>query len=474
MRKSEPNNELTTYHQQMAAHQERFLALLGNNGLPTDNIFVPVKERYAVFNNAGSLLDNLDGEKKSEAIYVSKFFAAVAAGLFDAALNYIWDETIIHLRKRIETYDLEYFYDIAASPEKRKDLKTIDDISKLTDDELLRGSLKIDLISEVGYRNMDLVRYMRNNASAAHPNQLEITGLKLTAMAEDCLREVISTPIPPAAIAVQRLLENVKTTSMTANDARDVAVHFSDMGPSRTQRLAEGLFGIFYKRDTTEPVRQNIRLLAPQLWPYVDENTRRSFGIKHAYFSANNHTDEKKYAREFLATVEGLQYITDQHRIAEIVSALEELKTAHEGLNNFYNEGLPARKLKALIGDAPKIPSGVEPEYVARLVDVFLTNGYGSCWAADEIYVQLIKSFTPKQAAYGIVMIFDEGISSKLRATLCQKKYMELLDIIEPKITTQGAKQLIKVIRAMKQPLSDVRANEELKKLAQIAVAEIK
>ena len=134
--KKEDKNELATYDKQLAVNQEGFLVLLGNVGLPTENIFVPIKERIAVFSNADSLLDRISPEKKSEAIYVSKFFAAVGAGLFDAALNYIWDETVMHLRKRVEMYDLEYFYDIASSADKRKDLKTFDDISKLTDDEL--------------------------------------------------------------------------------------------------------------------------------------------------------------------------------------------------------------------------------------------------------------------------------------------------------------------------------------------------
>ena len=107
--------EIKAYEQQLAQHQENFLALLDSAGLPTQNIFVPTRERFTVFANAGALLERLDDESKRNAIYVSKFFAAVSAGLFDAALNYIWDETILHLRLRIDAYDLEYFYDIAAS-----------------------------------------------------------------------------------------------------------------------------------------------------------------------------------------------------------------------------------------------------------------------------------------------------------------------------------------------------------------------
>ena len=471
--KKETTNQLANYDRQLEQHREKFLSLLGHNGLPTEGIFVPIKERIAVFSNANSLLDNIDVERRSQAIYVSKFFAAVSAGLFDAALNYIWDETILHLRKRVEVYDLEYFYEIAASADKRKDLKTIEDISKLTDDELLRGSLKIDLISETGYRNMDLVRYMRNNASAAHPNQLNITGLKLTSMAEDCLREVISTPIPPTAIEVQKLLENVKTTTMILEDAKDVSVHFSNMGPNRTQRLVEGLFGIFYKRETIESVRQNIRLLTPMLWPYVDENTRKSFGLRHAYFSANNNTVEKNFAKEFLSVVDGLRYVTDQHRAIEVSTILEELKNAHDGLNNFYNEVLPARRLKSIFGNPPSVPSGIEAKYINSLIDVFLTNGFGVARSSNEIYLELIKEFTPRQSIYAIALIFDEAISSKLRITLCEQKYFEMIEIVQQKISTQAAKQLIEEIKSKKTLASDIRSDDKLKQLAKTAVKEI-
>ena len=83
--KKQTINELTGYDRQLTEHQERFLTLLGNNGLPTDGIFVPIKERIAVFSNANSLLDNIGEGQKSDAVYVSKFFAAVSGGLFDAA-----------------------------------------------------------------------------------------------------------------------------------------------------------------------------------------------------------------------------------------------------------------------------------------------------------------------------------------------------------------------------------------------------
>jgi hypothetical protein len=82
------------------------MAFIARHGLPTHNVLVPVSERVRVFGNVEDVLALLDYENKQQSIYVSKFIAAVAAGLFDAALNYLWDETIFELRKRIVRYDL--------------------------------------------------------------------------------------------------------------------------------------------------------------------------------------------------------------------------------------------------------------------------------------------------------------------------------------------------------------------------------
>ena len=71
-------------------------------------------------------------------MYLSKFLAAVTAGLFDAALNYLWDETILQLRYRVAQYDIQYFFDVAvSSPERRKKLNDVEDLVKIDDSELI-------------------------------------------------------------------------------------------------------------------------------------------------------------------------------------------------------------------------------------------------------------------------------------------------------------------------------------------------
>jgi len=192
--------------------EENLLNFLKEQGLPTQSVLVSVNERVKVFKNIADVLTKITAEQKPRSVYISKFIAAIASGLFDAALNYLWDETIIELRRRVAQYDLSYFYDNAVSnPENRRNLNNEEDLIKINDSELIDGSRKIGLISELGFKHLDYIRYMRNWVSAAHPNQNELTGLQVISWLETCIKEVISLPLSNVTVEIKRLLANIKT-----------------------------------------------------------------------------------------------------------------------------------------------------------------------------------------------------------------------------------------------------------------------
>ena len=86
----ELSTELTEYDTKM-------LTVLNYLGLPTENILVRVDERRKVFKNIEDVLARLEISTLNNSTYISKFLSAVGAGLFDAALNYLWDETVQQL-----------------------------------------------------------------------------------------------------------------------------------------------------------------------------------------------------------------------------------------------------------------------------------------------------------------------------------------------------------------------------------------
>ena len=98
---------------QLRNFEEGLLNFIDGFGLPTEDVFVSISERMDIFDKFGSAITKLNNDKRSHSFYISKFLGAVASGLFDAALNYLWDETVSELRKRIANYDLSYFFGTA-------------------------------------------------------------------------------------------------------------------------------------------------------------------------------------------------------------------------------------------------------------------------------------------------------------------------------------------------------------------------
>ena len=141
---------------------EMYLRVLESLGLPMTNVLSTVEERKAVIMMLPHVINKLDNMEFQDAYYLSKFIVAVGTGLFDAALNYLWDETIKQLRLRISNGYLDYFFDISINDDNRKNYKTEEDLAKLTDAALIEGAYKIGLISEIGYHHLDYIRYMRN------------------------------------------------------------------------------------------------------------------------------------------------------------------------------------------------------------------------------------------------------------------------------------------------------------------------
>lgn len=441
--KVDENNQL----QSLQVFEEGILKGIESYGLPINNILVPLNERVVVFRNIEMPLSKIPKNERIISIYFSKFLAAVAAGLFDAALNYLWDETISSIRKRVILYDVHYFYDNATNnEEKRKKLKTADNIVDLDDSELIHGARSIGLISELGYKHLDYIRFMRNWASAAHPNQNQLTGLKLISWLETCIMEVISLPLPDIVIKTKELLKNIKTNEISKLDSKKIASFFINLNQQQVNNLVLGFLGIYLDPNTSPTASQNIHYLLPSLWGRVDEDTRQGFGIKYGMFLANNDKEKSSKLKVFLDIVHGFSYIPENIKAVEIETAIQNLLNVHNNFDNFYNEPIFAKQLYNIIGEGGTLPEQARRVTVLSIVKVFLTNGNGIARSAEPYYIKIIKQFSQKEALIALLSFSDEQIASRLQFPLCEKKYKELLTLIKGKLSAPGINELLEEI----------------------------
>jgi hypothetical protein len=263
-----------------------------------------------------------------------------------------------------------------------------------------------------------------------------------------------------------RLLANIKAHAMDASEVAATASFFEDLPGDRADTIALGLFGLYADPKRPAIVADNVRRLWPELWLYVGDDTRHSFGVRYGRFVAEADNDKATAARELIDLVDGTGYLPESIRATEIDTALDALLTAHNGFNNFYNEPSPARALAALTGGGGRIPEGVLPKYVRVVVKAFLGNGYGVSGSALPYYEQMIAGFDPRQAARALSAFTDPTIYSVLRSTTGQRQWPALLTLLGPKLTLPADRALFEAVRAFTGPPAMLHADTNIKRLA--------
>ena len=414
------------------------IAYLGDLGLPTQNVLVPTAERQRVISNLPEVIALIDHARRGEALYLSKFIAACGAGLFDAALNFVWDETVVHLRKKVARFDLEYFYDsVVTDPSRRSKLRDENDLTKIEEWELIRGCHLTGILSDIGYRHLDYIRDMRNWASAAHPNQNELSGLQLVSWLETCIREVIAREPEAAAIEVKRFLNSVRNSNLSEQDAQHIRSGMEHLPTDIVRSLLRTLFGMYTADNATTQAKSNIRLIARKCWELAPEDARHECGLRFSTFATNGEVNRRTAANEFLSGIEGLGYLPPDTLAVEMAERVTALYNAHSAFNNFYNEPAHAKSLRAYIPTTGRIPDAIRRSYVKTLIMAKIGNGYGVSGMAVPHYDAMIGRFTEEEFKEVVKLPSDREFAARLTLRSCAPNYRSVIQSLVPLTTNQ-------------------------------------
>ena len=406
----------------------RYLAVLG---LPCDNVLVDIGERGRVLSNLPDVVNSLPADSRLRSHYVSKFVAAVGAGLFDAALNFVWDETVSSLRDKVVQFDLDHFYNsVITDPDRRKKYSSESDLVNLDDWELIRGCHLTGVLSDLGFCHLDYIRNMRNWASAAHPNQNQLSGLQLVSWLETCIREVIGKAPSAPAIEVKRLLQNIRTHALGVADVEPIRECVVLLPLDLATSLLRTIFGMFCDPGVDVAVKNNIRLIAVAVWGRSPDETKREIGIKYATYAANADIPRRDAAKDFLQVVGGLVYLPKDTLAVEMADSINCLFLAHTGFNNFHNEPAHAKLLVRYVPANGAIPESVRSTYVKTVTMCFIGNGYGVSNGGIQYYSDMTGKFQDPEIYALLCLMEDEDFSSRLQFQTCLGRFRELLKVL--------------------------------------------
>ncbi len=427
--------------QRLGTSVEAFAAPLADflreASLPTEDVFVALEERRAVLDQLRSAISVLPEDRRLDAHYLSKFTVAVSIGLFDAALNYLWNETVASIRRLVAKTDLEYFFDVVEKREEvRKKLRSEDDLPQIGEAQLLEGAHNVGLLTSVNYHRLKHINYMRNHASAAHPNQNDLNGPEMAGWLSNCLRYAITAEPSRDVVTVNRLLARVRSDTVDPADVSVIVDSVERLPPKRINDLAWTLFGLYCDPRQSQQARDNIDLLSG-VWLAASEDRRYEIGGRYADFVRHAENDRKALAHQFLTNVDGLRYRSEDVLEAELLDALRTLRTVHHSGVNFSSERNHARALGSSLPQNGQVPVRVRRDWVYVITQCWIGNGLGYYGGVDTIaepyYWAHIEAFGEEEAAAFVQLFVDADFVQDMGRRVAHGRAVRLAEYLKTK-----------------------------------------
>lgn len=445
-----PAAELETSVKGLSEPLSRYLAELS---LPTDDVLVPVNERKIVIDALAGAISVLPITDRQKATYLSKYVVAASLGLFDAALNYLWDETIQALRRLVATTDLAYFFDTAEKrPEHRKKLSGPDDLAAIEDFVLLDTCARIGLISDLNRERLRHVNYMRNHASAAHPNQNSLNGSEMIGWLANCIRYAITAKPDLGVVHTQRLLQTVRERAMSPTDIPLIVSEIQKLPQERIDDLLWTLFGMYTTEGRSANVHVGVEQLGPGVWQAASEARRYEVGARHAEFMRRGEQARRQLADDFLKRVGGEGYRSEDVLAFELLEKLRTLHHTHNAFNNFYNEWPHAMSLAVSLPVTKVVPRAALNGWVYVNVECWVGNGIGYRQGVDEkalpYYQANIDLFGEREIVEMLNLLSTEEFTVAFNTTKGDARLRQLTTQLRPRAQNVFVQQGLDLILA--------------------------
>lgn len=440
-------------------------------GLPQENILTTVSEREIIQSNFPTFIKTIPDEIKRESRYLSKFAAASYIGLFDAALNYVWNEVVLNLRQKAIVYGIDLFFDSAVGGKNRDLYLDENDLSGLKDIVLLDTCQKLELISEIIYKKLSHILIMRNDIGASHPNDSTINAFELLGWLQTCVFDVINDKPSPAALQVKAFISNLKCQKDVIDNQtiQHMEKAVGELPTKNNDNLLQTVFGI-YVGATDNILKKNISYIGPMVWLHSSDAAKYKLGETLDGYRSNLHNEKLAAGNEFFDFCDGNSFKTVDSRVIELDDYLDELYAAHQGWDNFHHEVPPARKISKYIKTEADIPTVKVVKLIRIIIKCRIGNGVsyqgGVSPLGKPIYDDILNKFGDDNIVNGLICFYDSNIYNILDVSNCLRHAISILEIFKKNAVNEKLLEIIEYLIGKSSILNKTLKSTPFKKLA--------
>lgn len=365
---------------------------------------------------------------------IARMCVAVSTGLFDGAVNYVWNAAVIHLRDKVRNFGLPVVAQILQKDFEEKHLL------ELQDSQLLDLCLKLNLVTEDGYFFLDQCRDIRNNFSAAHPTIGKLNDREFTTFLNRCTKYALGESSSPRGVDIGAYISAVKGSRFTDGQRQVCVDRLLATHDSQRQLLVGMTHGIYCDPSTPEPARLNAFDVSNTLKDKFSSLIKSDLINRHSEYLAKGDTKRHTASQQFFEKLGILRILNESEQHAVISRGVERLWNSHLALNNFYNEPPFAERLYQL-SQQGALPETIQDEYVNTVIGCYVGNGYGVSWAAEPYYEKMIRAFSPREIAIMIRLpTTNSVVGRRVKEGSSKKRFAQALGLIEAASVPSGVK----------------------------------
>lgn len=367
---------------------------------------------------------------------IARMCVAVSTGLFDGAMNYIWNAAILQLRQKIRNFGLPVVAQIQQNDFEEKHLL------ELQDSRLLDLCLKLNIVDEDGFFFLDQCRDVRNNFSAAHPTMGTVNDREFTTFLNRCVRYALADSSSPKGVDIGSFISAIKGPRFNDHQCQIWIQRFTETHDAQRQMLVNMVHGVYCDPATAEPARLNAIDICNGLSESFTSAMKSELINNHSEYIAKGFEDKHTASLQFFEKLGLLSLLNESEQHVVFSRAIERLWNVHNGMNNFYNEPPFAERLLEL-SQHSAIPETIQESFVQTVACCRSGNGYGVSNAAVPYYDEIIQGFSPREISVLVKLASDRNSALGRRIVnggRCRRNFKEALQLIDTASVPNAAK----------------------------------
>lgn len=402
--------------------------ITGSFSLPR-NVIASAEEISFAWRDLPRELKAIPEELRNE--FIARMCIATSVGLFDGAINYIWNATIVVLRNKVRNFGFSYISQTQGRTFEEKHL------AEMTDHGLIELCEKLELISEEGYFFLDQCREVRNNFSTAHPSIANIDDRELITFISRCCKYGLTNDHSTKGINVPEFIDSLKLRKWDGVQLGERTSQLKETFNAQKQLIVPMLHTMYCDSTQNEETRVNCLSLSKELIVDFDEKIKSEIVDRHNSYKLKGQNDKVIASQTFLERLGLTSLLANTERHSIIKTACTRLMDAHRGWDNFYNEVPFAERLHELVvTNQMDIPATAQQEFVVAVVSCYAGNSYGTSQGASYYYSSMIKNFSPKEV--DIMLRLNLSFFTGRRGTM----YRQAVNLIDESTISPSNKSL--------------------------------